>query len=151
MVSRRVKEYKLRGFIHFYPPAGQQPTTTKDGEKGKAYLMLVISEEKVLSSLIAVRGAQISAISLLNRAQQRLHSTWEEISISIISVHSFFTTLFSTPELGIRWIVLLMFANYWSPIGSIDPCISHLLQSEWDSTGWCIEWRLKDAIKQLAS
>lgn len=75
MVSRRVKEYKLRGFIHFYPPAGQQPTTTKDGDKGKAYLMLVISEEKVLSSLIAVRGAQISAISLLNRAQQRLHST----------------------------------------------------------------------------
>lgn len=71
--------------------------------------MLVISEEKVLSSLITVRGAQISAISLLNRAQQRLHSTWEEISISIISVHSITSSLLCSPPQNLESDEL----SYW--------------------------------------
>lgn len=48
----------------------------KRGDKGKAHLMLVISEKKnKLFSVIAVKGVQISAGVSLNRAQQCLHFT----------------------------------------------------------------------------
>lgn len=124
----------------------QQPTTKKDREiKEKRIWCWWFLKNKILSSLIAVKGVQISAISLLNRAQKCLHFTWEEISASITSVHSITPSLLCSPTQNFASDEF----SYWCLQITNHPlaALIHAFHTSYsqNKTGWCMDcedWKM---------
>lgn len=94
-------------------------------------------QKKILFSVITVKGVQISAIILLNRAQQCLHFTWEEISVFIISAHSITPPPTSNLDSDVFTYWSLQIANH--PLAVLI-CTFYCSQNETALAG---EWTVK--------